>query len=262
MPGEHPDAFLLDVSLRCPDAAAADRVLDGLSRCAAATRRAGPGVPVYLFHRMPVGPAGPPTVDLEYCELYLGAAAFWRHAESSEFLAFYRIATRAADRLAVRIGFAGAPSIDVVSRSLVPQLRARPLAVHVATLFDTRRARDAPGAEYLSLCFSRPAPPAPGAVDLFGQLLAAGPWVSVVVFDDPSQPDRLRLKGVRAALPPDPRERALWYALAARADVAGIRIGDAGAPLAGLLDDAPGFAVTAPARHVGYVLHPCAGAVL
>ena len=264
MAPEHPDAFLLDVALRCPGEAAADRVLDGLSRCAAATRRAGPGVPVYLFHRVPPAPgAGAPTVDLEYCELYLGAAPFWRHAESAGFLAGYRAATRPADRLAARVGFAGAPPSDVATRSLAPRLRARPLAVRGATLFDAGRAREAPGAEYVSLRVTPAPPPDPGPDKPLAALVAAAPWVSVVLFDDPVESGRLRLKGVRAGMPPAPRERALWADVAARAaDARGVHIGAADAPLAAFLGGTPGFAVDEPARHAGYVLHPRAGSDL
>lgn len=260
-------AFVLHVELTCPDRASADGVLAGLARCAESTRSAGPGVPVYLFHpsdlvadlaqaRIP-GAAG-----LEYFELYLDGPAFWRHADSEEFLSGFRIATNKQLRLQRRVYYAGAPPADVMERSLLPHLRAEPLVLMTSILFDAGQAKNCVASEYLSLHVA----PLAGEDDRVRPVVEAlanqGSWVSLLVFAAPSAGRGIRMMGVRRAGSIADGESELWTtAVSLAREVRGTSIGPGDLPSVGAqLAGASNCRVRRlTGGYSGYTLHPDAG---
>ena len=260
-------AFVLHVELACPDRAAADGVLAGLARCAAATRRAGPGVPVYLFHPSePVADRArarlPGAAGLEYFELYLDGAAFWRHADSDEFLSGFRIATNRRLRLERRVHYAGSPPAGVTETGVWRRLRAEPLDLAASVLFDPVQAGNRAAPEYLSLWVSPLSGEEDRLAEVLGTLADQGSWASLLVFAAPGGGEGIRVIGVRGAGPVPDGEQELWRgAIPLAGRIRGTSIAPADSPGVGaLLAGASNCRLRRlDGGYSGYALHPEAG---
>ena len=257
------DLFVLHVELACPDAAAANRVLSGLEMCASATRVAGPGVPIYVFHRSAAVTQRarltvPDAVGLEYFEFYLDGPAFWRHAESAEFLAGFNEATRPTDRIERRVYFAGNAPQTVMRTKVWDGLRASALSVVEPVLLNMHEAKGR-SVEYVSL-YLKTLIGTHSISDALRALSLDPSWVALLLFEHPDQPNTMRLMGVRLPVMVD-RQNSHWSELRRLvSDVQGTSIAMSDAPLAEYLQHEHGWGIERMIKSfAGYPLHPEAG---